>query len=321
MPERVIVEDTFYEACVEAEQPHVIKNVLLCGNESKNGYAIPPEAFVDEAHTQRLYTDCKVYVDHKPNHGVLDLAGVVCNVRFREGKPYGDIDTDGCPQGPVLLNLASKKLRGVGMSHVAGYRKQGNKVLRVEHVQSVDVVLNPATTKTFFENTNTMNEAELLAKIGKLEAEAALNAAKTTELTASLAAAKESLTLATATVDQLKAENTTLQADNEKFKAEHETIARKAAVVEEMKAAFKEHIDSGKLQPNDARVFSESFMAQLGAIADPTVRAGLIAERKAILEPTFGKGAVTFPERKEGTTQTPSGTPEVTKLATSQLYI
>jgi len=135
---------------------HLIRNVLLCGNSSRNGYEIPPEAFGD---VQKLYGGLPIFLDHssdpnKPlNRSVKDIAGFIVEAKLRYGKPYGTIDTSELPGGPHLLALARKKLPGVGLSHVASYKLDKSKrtVLKVERVYSVDAVVRPATTSTFYE--------------------------------------------------------------------------------------------------------------------------------------------------------------------------
>jgi len=68
----------------------VIKNVLLCGNESRNGYKIPPTAFENAS---KLYTGKPVFIDHAPDpkkpaiRSLRDMAGVITFARMRDGKP------------------------------------------------------------------------------------------------------------------------------------------------------------------------------------------------------------------------------------------
>src|SRR5690606_12940462 len=107
----------------------IIRNVVLCGNTSRNGYSIPPTAFGSQDRVKRLYESRLVYLDHpKPDdrsavsRSLEHLAGHIRNVRFEGGRPRGDIDTRGCPRASVLLGLAQAKVPGVGLSHVASYR-------------------------------------------------------------------------------------------------------------------------------------------------------------------------------------------------------
>jgi hypothetical protein len=136
----------------------VIRGVLLCGNRSKNGYEIPPSAFGGESGVKWLYEGKLVFMDHnsdKPlDRSTRDLAGVVRDVALKFGKPRANIDTEGYPAGEALLALAKRRPRGVGLSHVAGYRRSRDKktVEAITEVFSVDVVIRPATTDSFFES-------------------------------------------------------------------------------------------------------------------------------------------------------------------------
>ncbi len=148
----------FTDWAAEVDGSPVIRGVLLCGNVSKNGYAIPPTAFGGESGAKRLYENKLVFMDHDLNRplsrSTRDLAGVVRDVSLRFGMPRGNIDAEGYPAGPALLALARRRPRGVGLSHVAGYRRSIDKktVEAITEVFSVDVVIRPATTDSFFES-------------------------------------------------------------------------------------------------------------------------------------------------------------------------
>jgi hypothetical protein len=162
--------EPFADGCFsESEFPddsHVIRNVLLCGNKSRNGYDIPPSAFGGEANAKKLYTDMPVFLDHERgkefSRSVRDMGGTIKNVRMIHGQPRGDIDTESCPAGPALMALARKRTPFVGLSHIAAYRWSPDKktVVKVEHVVSVDVVFRPATTSGFHEQTQTPRDSE-----------------------------------------------------------------------------------------------------------------------------------------------------------------
>jgi hypothetical protein len=157
-------ESIFAEAQTAGDS-HVIKGVLLCGNRSRNGYEIPESAFGGESNTRKLYEGQPVFSDHAKgkelSRSVRDMGGTIRNVRMLQGKPYGDIDCEGCIAGPALLALARKRTPYVGLSHVASYRWSPDRkmVTRVEQIVSVDVVFRPATTNGFHEQTRTPHDA------------------------------------------------------------------------------------------------------------------------------------------------------------------
>lgn len=143
------------------EATGVIRNVPLCGNFSKNGYSIPATAFRSSPDRVReLYENKPVCLNHDPSkprgRGIKELAAYVRNTSFRDGRPWGDLHTEGCPEGPTLIRLAKAKVPNVGMSHTARYTFNRNKttVESVDEVCTVDVVLYPATTKSFTEQTS-----------------------------------------------------------------------------------------------------------------------------------------------------------------------
>jgi len=160
----VISEDTYHVEWTELSTEQVsddgftIKDVILCGNRSRNGYEIPASAFKD---VRRLYEAKPVFLDHAADpkdsgrRSLRDMCGIVRNARMVGTRPVGDIDTQGFAEGVNLLQLARRRLPGVGMSHAASYRfdKSRKVVQEVKEVLSVDCVFRPATTASLFEET------------------------------------------------------------------------------------------------------------------------------------------------------------------------
>lgn len=167
--------------CVEAEhtdwaseatvgEDGVIRNVALCGNASRNGYRIPASAFGSEGDVRSLYDGKGVFFNHLPQElldrpyqrDMADFAGEVFNTRMQNGRPYGDIRTEGAPKGEQLRQLVKAGYHNVGMSHVAAYRKSQDRatVEQVMCVATVDAVYMPATTNTFSEQTHTVPETD-----------------------------------------------------------------------------------------------------------------------------------------------------------------
>lgn len=189
--EQMIFDGFFAEATTEAtaeegRRAETIKNLILCGLTSKNGRTIPAAAFGGAERAKTLYQGVHVYLNHDiengPSRKVQELAGIVENVTVDSlGRPRGDIRLNGNKAGDELRELfqfAQKavkhgaRLKDVGMSHVARYTFTSydrSVVQSVDEVFSVDVVIRPATTKSFSEGTLSVPEktaAEFLEMIG-----------------------------------------------------------------------------------------------------------------------------------------------------------
>lgn len=138
----------------------VVRGVLLCGPTSANRRRYLKQAFAGDR--VRRYEGKPVFVDHgdgRTARSYRDKIGVIENARVREadGMPVGDIAVN--PEqacGKQFLWDAEHKPNSCGMSHVAhcetkpaadGY----DEVTEVAEVESVDVVIGPATTKGLHE--------------------------------------------------------------------------------------------------------------------------------------------------------------------------
>jgi len=161
----------------------LIQNCLLCGKESRNGYAFGKTAFGDAQRVQTLYEGRLVFVDHaeKGKHPlqrrVEEAAGKVTNVRFdAEGRPRGDIETAYAPQGGLLRDLVRGGFENIGLSHTAQYRFGSDKktVEQVTEVFSVDVVVAPATVKGFREQAERDRPSQEKSKPAKFDVKKAL---------------------------------------------------------------------------------------------------------------------------------------------------
>jgi len=277
-------------------ESRVIKNVLLCGNESKNGYKYPPACFKDQNHVVSLYEGKAVCIDHsdKPlNRKIRDVAGFIQNVRLVEGKPYGDIAIESAIDcGVDLLTLAKNKRKNIGVSHVAMCKmsKDRQTVECIEQVVTVDVVFSPATTKTFFEQDQGMELEQLKAENDVLKGKVAV--------------LESDLTKATATAETLKSENTSLLGEVTNLRTEVAEIKPKleSYVKAEQKLAdetsVKKLLEEAGLDISDSVVVSEQFMAML-LNASPDARLPLIEDRKAAVSRggTVTTGTVRSPER------------------------
>src|SRR5262245_16736006 len=146
----------------------VLRGVKLIGLESQNGRRYRPEAL---AAAVGLYEGAKVNVNH-PRNGALaprdyrDRLGVVRQVAFRAGEGlFGNLHYN--PKHAVAEQLAwdaENNPRNVGFSHnvLARLTREGEQttVEAITHVQSVDLVADPAATQGLFEETTASTPAE-----------------------------------------------------------------------------------------------------------------------------------------------------------------
>ena len=132
----------------------LITGIALAGLTSRNGYAYSEQALRDAA---PLYNGKPVFLDHAPHNprgrSTRDLAGTVLNPRFEGNRLRGDVQALDTDAGRTLLALAERETQGVGMSQVVMAERKGDQVNRIHDVVSVDVVIGPATTSTFREQT------------------------------------------------------------------------------------------------------------------------------------------------------------------------
>lgn len=137
----------------------VLKGVKLIGLTSRNGRVYQPNAL---RKAQSLYEGAKVNVNH-PKSGPLsprdyqDRLGVIREVQFRESEGlFGDLHFN--PKHPLAEQLvwdAEHNPRNVGVSHnvLARVTRDGQSTVveEITHVQSVDLVADPAATLGLYE--------------------------------------------------------------------------------------------------------------------------------------------------------------------------
>lgn len=149
----------------------VIRGVLLCGPSSANGRDYPARAFAGDK--IKRYESKSVFLNHAAKPGqprdVRDKVAWAENVRHRDdGMPVGDIGFNPKhPEAESILWYAENKPNALGMSHVAHCRfdhKNGRDVVEeIIGVESIDIVVDPATTKGFFEQEQPVNKIKLSA--------------------------------------------------------------------------------------------------------------------------------------------------------------
>jgi hypothetical protein len=137
----------------------LLRGVKLIGLESQNGRRYRPEAL---AAAVGLYEGAKVNVNH-PHNGPLaprdyrDRLGVVRQVEFRPAEGlFGNLHFN--PKHALAEQLAwdaENNPRNVGFSHnvLARLAREGDVTVveAITHVQSVDLVADPAATQGLFE--------------------------------------------------------------------------------------------------------------------------------------------------------------------------
>lgn len=139
----------------------VLRGVKLIGLQSQNGRRYRPEAL---AAAVSLYEGAKVNVNH-PHNGPLaprdyrDRLGVVRQVEFRADEGlFGNLHFN--PKHALAEQLAwdaENNPRNVGFSHnvLARLAREGDETVveAITHVQSVDLVADPAATQGLFEQS------------------------------------------------------------------------------------------------------------------------------------------------------------------------
>lgn len=285
----------------------LIRDVLLCGNVSKNGREIPPSAFKSEAHVKKLYEGKHVFFNHlspekfrgtyeqqklvATTRNVQELAGFITNVRFENGKPRADIQTAGAYLGEQLRDLVSARVPNVGLSHVAAYRtsRKGEKLLveSVEDVATVDVVISPATTSTFREQSDMDELVKAQTELATLKVENSQLQAKLTQTDSDLKIAREQITTLDGKLAAVSTEKLDLSQKVLAFEQKEAAITLRQTIEQQLK-------DAGLIVGTEQ--CSEIFVESLLATTDEAKRKAQIDDRlKLVTNHQKGSG-----ERKEG---------------------
>jgi hypothetical protein len=145
------------EAVAERAQ-HLVRNVVLLGPQSRNGYRYSAAAMQAAL---PLYENRPIFLDHADEQNsptrrkLRDFAGQVLSPRYEGERLRGDLRLLG-PHTDWLFDLIEAAPQDIGMSHVVLGRRstQGQIVEHIERVVSVDIVAFPATTHSFHEGTD-----------------------------------------------------------------------------------------------------------------------------------------------------------------------
>ncbi len=158
----------------------VIRGVRILGPESRNGRTYTPEAIHGAV---SLYEGQHVNYDH-PSHSTpdqerqfADRAGWLAGVREHQGGLSGDLHflkTD--PRADKLCEAAERRPEAFGLSHNAegriAKRDGKNIVEEITRVRSVDIVADPATTRSLFESIESEGASTMPTKTMRQIAEA-----------------------------------------------------------------------------------------------------------------------------------------------------
>lgn len=213
-PERLTEHVADWNSEVTVDE-RLVRNVVLSGLESANGYTYAADAMTAAV---PKYVGKPVFLDHASDQrrpldrSTRDVAGTIVSARFEAGRMRGDVRTLETEAGRTFLGLAAESVPGIGMSHVvlAKRSRDGKVVESIEDVVSVDAVAFPATTKTFRESTDPSEEPEMT--LAELKAQHPELAKQIAEEAARDADAKVRAEL-----------------DSEKTRAEYEAAAKKYA--------------------------------------------------------------------------------------------
>lgn len=162
-----------------SRESDVIRGVKILGTESRNGRTYRPAAL---ARAVALYEGAKVNVNH-PKAGphtprdYQDRIGVVRNVTFRDGGLFADLQYN--PKHQLAEQLAwdaEHAPENVGLSHNVEARvsRQDERLMvdEILRVRSIDLVADPATTRSLFESA---------PEVGKLSSGSPFNELRDTQ--------------------------------------------------------------------------------------------------------------------------------------------
>jgi len=280
--------------CVSAMMPEsqiendsIVRGVKIIGFESSNGRAYSPSALRDAA---RLYEGVRVNLDHpskdRPadSRSIMHRFGIFKNVKFVEGKGcFGDLYFN--PEhayAPTFRWFAKNQPEAIGFSHNAAGRggsKDGKLIVEaICSVRSVDLVADPATTRSLFESEHPtlLDEATAVLTDDKTD-----NVEKLRRIQQLLEGSESSIKEQTMdwskiTLDELKEHRADLvsqiAADAEKALLESQTKAQAE------RTRIEKLIDDAKIPAN---LKTDVFVEAVFAAKDDATRLRLIEDRKS----------------------------------------
>lgn len=150
----------------------VIRNVRILGNNSRNGRRYTTEAIHGAV---AMYEGRAVNLDHPPKgdpHRVRNVSerfGWLSGVREGNDGLYGDMHyLKAHPQAGAVVEAAERNPQLIGLSHNADIRFKRDKGVEVAYeiigVRSVDLVSDPATTRSLFESAEPERKEKTVQK-------------------------------------------------------------------------------------------------------------------------------------------------------------
>lgn len=244
----------------------MITQVALTGGLSRNGYSYSNDALQTAV---PLYEGKPVFLDHAANRSrpedrsTRDLVGSIANPTFKNGRIYGDIKVLDTESGQTFLKLLELETPGVGMSHVVKAKRSmdGSVVEEIADVISVDAVVNPATTSTFKESVNSIEELDEQQS--------------------------ESIRLLNEQVSQLEIEQQTLLSENQHLKDQLSLMLNKSRV----------HKLINQFSLPDQAV-TDFFVQQLESTSDAAIQEQMIQDRLAIISATGERSQVVHSQER-----------------------
>ncbi|MBT5019477.1 hypothetical protein OAF74_02005 [bacterium] len=256
------------------QSKRMITQVALTGGLSRNGYSYSNDALQNAV---PLYEGKPVFLDHATNRSrpedrsTRDLVGSIANPTFKNGRIYGDIKVLETESGQTFLKLLELETPGVGMSHVVKAKRSvdGTIVEEIADVISVDAVVNPATTSTFKESVNSIDEID----------EQRI----------------ESIRLLNEQVSQLETEQQSLLSENQQLKDQLAAMLNKGRV----------HKLINQFSLPDQAV-TDFFVQQLESTSDAAIQEQMIQDRLAIISATGERTPVVHSQERTSHSNAPS---------------
>lgn len=166
LTDRDIKEEVGLSGGTPDTEGHVVRGVKVLGPNSGNGRVYSERAMREGMH---LYENAPVYFDHeqrKQGRKYADHFGHLKDITLQEGKGlFGDFHYNPKhEQTEKFLYDVQNSTPGVGFSHsvrVGTRFERGKQIVEsIRKVASVDLVCQPATTSTIFENTKEPSMAD-----------------------------------------------------------------------------------------------------------------------------------------------------------------
>ncbi len=155
-----------------ATEKMILPSVKICGLKSKNNREYPLHVLQE---AMVLYENHPVYIDHNLNSGnrkYVERVGHINKIEVKEDGLYGTLNIN--PHHDLAESLwydFNNNTKKIGISQVVDAEMVGNKVTRINHLRSLDIVNDPATTYSLKEEVDEV--AKLRASLEEIKKELA----------------------------------------------------------------------------------------------------------------------------------------------------